>query len=75
MRVALILGVLLILAVNGVAVTPASEPFRPYLAGITLVLSVLVLISLLLPARRSSSIAGGFPVDSAPITADIQRKE
>jgi len=74
MRVALILGVLLILAVNGVAVTPASEPFRPYLAGITLVLSVLVLISLLLPARQKSPpsklqaepIRPGPPAPAAP---------
>ena len=74
MRVALILGVLLILAVNGVAVAPASEPFRPYLAGITLVLSVLVLINLLLPARQKSPpsklqaepIRPGPPAPAAP---------
>src|SRR3954447_13941301 len=54
MRVVLVLGVLLILAVNGVAMAPASEPFRPYLTGVALVLSVLVLISLLLPARQKS---------------------
>src|SRR5215469_10808851 len=52
MRVALILGVLLILAVNGAAVAPATEPFRPYLMDATLALSVLVLIGLLLPARQ-----------------------
>src|SRR2546423_14966839 len=52
MRVALILGVLLILAVNGAAVAPAIEPFRPYLTDATLALSVFVLISLLLPARQ-----------------------
>ena len=52
MRVALILGVLLILAVNGAAVAPATEPFRPYLMDSTLALSVLVLIGLLLPARQ-----------------------
>jgi Domain of unknown function (DUF2760) len=54
MRVALILGVLLILAVNGAAVAPATEPFRPYLTDATLALSVLVLIGLLLPARQKS---------------------
>ena len=52
MRVALILGVLLILAVNGAAVASATEPFRPYLTYVTLALSVLVLIGLLLPLRR-----------------------
>lgn len=52
MRVALILGVLLILAVTGAAVAPATEPFRPYLTDATLALSVLVLIGLLLPARQ-----------------------
>ena len=57
MRVALILGVLLILAVNGAAVAPATEPFRPYLTDATLALSVLVLIGLLLPARRKPSLS------------------
>ena len=52
MRVALILGILLILAVNGAAVAPATEPFRSYLTDATLALSVLVLIGLLLPARQ-----------------------
>src|SRR5215469_667132 len=52
MRVALILGVLLILAVNGAAVAPATEPLRPYLTDATLALSVLVLIGLLLPTRQ-----------------------
>src|SRR6516165_10728010 len=52
MRVALILGVLLILAVNGAAMAPATEPLRPYLTDATLALSVLVLIGLLLPARQ-----------------------
>jgi hypothetical protein len=54
MRVALILGVLLILAVNGAAVAPATDPFRPYLTDATLALSVLVLMGLLLPARQKS---------------------
>jgi hypothetical protein len=52
MRVALILGVLLILAVTGAAVAPATEPFRPYLTDAALALSVLVLIGLLLPVRQ-----------------------
>jgi hypothetical protein len=52
MRVALILGVLLILAMNVAAVAPATEPLRPYLTDATLALSVLVLIGLLLPARQ-----------------------
>ena len=52
MRVALILGVLLILAVNGAVVAPATEPFRAYLTDATLALSVLVLLGLLLPARQ-----------------------
>ena len=54
MKVALILGVLLILAVNGAAVAPATEPFRPYLTDATLALSVLVLIGLLLPGEKPS---------------------
>jgi Domain of unknown function (DUF2760) len=52
MRVALILGVLLILAVSGAAVAPTTLPFRPYLTNATLVLSILVLMGLLLSARQ-----------------------
>jgi Domain of unknown function (DUF2760) len=68
MRVALILGVLLILAVNGAAVAPATEPFRPYLTDATLALSVLVLIGLLLPARQKppSSKPQAEPARAAP---------
>jgi hypothetical protein len=54
MRVAFIVGVLLILAINGAAMAPATEPFRPYLTDATLALSVLVLVGLLLPARHKS---------------------
>src|SRR5215467_11407908 len=54
MRVALILGVLLILAVNGAAVAPAIDPFRSYLSDATLALSVVVLIGLLLPGQKPS---------------------
>jgi hypothetical protein len=57
MRVALILGVLLILAVNGAAVAPATEPLRPYLTDATLALSVLVLIGLLaMPGSRPTRL-------------------
>jgi hypothetical protein len=68
MRVALILGVLLILAVNGAAVAPATEPFRPYLTDAALALSVLVLIGLLLPGRQkpSPSQPQAEPARSAP---------
>ncbi|HJU15063.1 MAG TPA: DUF2760 domain-containing protein [Stellaceae bacterium] len=52
---ALILGVLLILAVSAAAVAPATEPFRPYLTDAALALSVLVLLGLLLPARQKPS--------------------
>ena len=57
MRVALTLGVLLILAVNGAALAPTTEPFRPYLTGATLALSILVLIGLLLPARQKPPLS------------------
>ena len=52
MRVALVLGVLLILAVNGAAVAPATAHFRPYLMDATLALSVLVLMGLLRTTRQ-----------------------
>ena len=55
MRVALILGVLLILAVSGAAVAPVTDPFRPYLTDATLALSLLVLIGLLLTTRQKPS--------------------
>ena len=73
MRVALILGVLLILAVNGAAVAPATEPFRPYLTDATLALSVLVLIGLLLPARQKppSSKPQAEPARAAPPAPEI----
>jgi len=72
-RVALILGVLLILAVNGAAVAPATEPFRPYLTDATLALSVLVLIGLLLPARQKppSSKPQAEPARAAPPAPEI----
>jgi len=68
MRVALILGVLLILAVNGAAVAPATEHFRPYLTDATLALSVLVLIGLLLTRRQKprSSEPQAEPARAAP---------
>src|SRR5215468_10808870 len=52
MRMALILGVLLILAVNGAAVAPATDPFRSYLSDAALALSVVVLIGLLLLGQK-----------------------
>ena len=68
MRVALILGVLLILAVNGALVAPATEPFRPYLTDAALALSVLVLIGLLLPGRQKPSLSQpqAEPASAAP---------
>jgi hypothetical protein len=70
MRVALILGVLLILAVNGAAVAPATDPFRPYLTDATLALSVLVLIGLLLTTRQEPrpSKPQAEPARAAPST-------
>jgi uncharacterized protein DUF2760 len=74
MRMALILGVLLILALNGMAIAPTTEPFRPYLAAASLALSVLVLLGLLLIPRkkspRSESAAEpARPATAAPVTA------
>ena len=66
MRVALILGVLLILGVNGATMAPATEPFRPYLTDATLALSALVLIGLLLPARQKSPPSKPLPEPARP---------
>src|SRR5215471_1807999 len=77
MRVALILGVLLILAANGAAVAPATEPFRPYLTDATLALSVLVLIGLLLPARQKppSSKPPAEPARATPLAPAAVRAD
>ena len=70
MRMALILGVLLILAVNGAAVAPATDPFRSYLSDATLALSVVVLIGLLLlgqkPPPSKPQAEPARPAPSAP---------
>jgi uncharacterized protein DUF2760 len=66
MRVALIIGVLVILAVNGASMAPASEPFRPYLTDATLALSALLLIGLLLPARQKSPPSKPLPEPARP---------
>jgi uncharacterized protein DUF2760 len=74
MRMALILGVLLILALNGMAIAPTTEPFRPYLAAASLALSVLVLLGLLLIPRKKSppsesAAEPARPATAAPVTA------
>jgi Domain of unknown function (DUF2760) len=55
MRVALIIAALLAAAASGAALVPAGEPIRPYLAGATLVLSVLVLVLAVLQPRRRTT--------------------
>lgn len=79
MRVALILGVLLILAVNGAAVAPATEPFRPYLTDAALALSVFVLTGLLVttrqkppPSKPQSETARAAPSAPAAAGADAE---
>jgi uncharacterized protein DUF2760 len=52
MRVVLIVAVLLLVAVSGAAVAPASEPIRPYLSGAALALAILVLIGVFLQPHR-----------------------
>ena len=52
MRVVLIIGVLLLVAVSGAAVVPVAEPIRPYLSEATLALAILVLIGVFSQPRQ-----------------------
>ncbi len=55
MRVAMIIAALLLAAASGAAFVPAGEATRPYLAGATLVLSILVLVLAVLQLRRGTT--------------------
>lgn len=67
MRVALLFGVLLIVAASGAALTSLTEPFRPYLADATFALSIVVLIGLLLPTGQKSPPSKPPPEAARPI--------
>jgi hypothetical protein len=54
MRVVLIIGALLLVAVSAAAVAFDAEPFRPYLSQATLALAILVLIGAFLQLRQKS---------------------
>ena len=54
MRVVLIIGALLLVAVSAAAVGFDAEPFRPHLSQVALALSILVLIGVFLQPRQKS---------------------
>ena len=54
MRVVLIIGALLLVAVSAAAVAFEAEPFRPQLSQVALALSILVLIGVFLEPRQKS---------------------
>jgi hypothetical protein len=71
MRVVLIISVLLLVAVGGAAVVPASDPIRPYLSEATLALAIVVLVGVFsLPrqkaARREPSAEPARPAPGRP---------
>ena len=65
MRAASIIAVLLLLAVNAMALLPAAKALQPYLSGIGLALSLVVLVTIL--AGR------GWKGDTASATGDVVR--
>ncbi len=65
MRAASIIAVLLLLAVNAMALLPAAKALQPYLSGIGLALSLVVLVTIL--AGR------GWKGDPASATGDVVR--
>ena len=55
MRVVLIISVVLLVAMSGAAVVPASEPVRPYVSEATLALAILVLVGVFLQPRQKAA--------------------
>lgn len=79
MRVALIIGILLVVAVNGAALAPQAAMIRPYQTEATLALAILILIGLLVPQRRKepppqpeAEPARPAPAPAAPLRADAE---
>jgi hypothetical protein len=54
MRVVLLVGLVLLVVVSGVAVSPLAEGLQPYLSQATLVLAILVLVAMLLQPRQQA---------------------
>ncbi len=77
MRVASIVAVLLIAAANAVALAPAGEAIRPYLAETSVVLAVLALVGLLLQRGQQAvpPKAEAEAVRPAPALAEAKRAD
>ena len=77
MRVASIVAVLLIAAANAVALAPAGEAIRPYLAEGSVVLAVLALIGLLLQRghQEGPPTAEAEAVQPAPAPPEVKRAD
>ena len=77
MRVALIVGVLLIAAANAVAMVPAGETIRPYLSEASLALAILAFLGLLLERRQKAlpPKPESVPVQPAPVLPEVNRAD
>jgi hypothetical protein len=77
MRVVLMISVLLLVAVSGAAVVPASEPIRPYLSEATLALAILVLVGVLSQPRQKAAPRepAAEPARPAPVRPEASRAD
>jgi Domain of unknown function (DUF2760) len=77
MRVVLMISVLLLVAVSGAVVVPASEPVRPYLSEATLALAILVLVEVLSQPRQKAAPreAVAEPARPAPVGPEASRAD
>ena len=77
MRLVLIIGALLLVAVSAVAVAFDAEPFRPHLSQVALALSILVLIGFFLQPRQKSppSTPEAEPAHPAPQQPQANRAD
>jgi hypothetical protein len=75
MRVVLIIAVLLLVAVCGVALVPAAEPFRPYLSEAALALAILALIAVFARQKAPPQKPAAEPARPAPAPAEPGRAD
>ena len=75
MKAVSIIAVVLLLAVNALALLPATSVFQPYLTGATIALGLVALASIV-AARGSKGGSGGPPAEAAqPLPAGTREKQ